>query len=139
METPDPPIVDSRGIAWQRARRDAERGGKGLAIAASIYLALFAPFGVFFVGDGLPQPYATILGALILYGSWAVGRVVANFWAALLPLIPWVTAVALIYFAPEEGEVGRAGAAILWSVVFVFLTGLVVAGVLSGRRRRSPG
>jgi len=76
-------------------------------VAPESYLALFVPFGVFFAADGLPQPYATILGALILYGSWAVGRVVANLWAALLPLIPWATAVALIYFAPEEGEVGR--------------------------------
>jgi hypothetical protein len=108
-------------------------------IASAIYLALFVPFGVFFAGDGLPQPYATILGALILYGSWAVGRFTANLWAALLPLIPWVTALALISFGPEEGEVGRVGAAVLWSVVFVFLTSLVVAGALSARRDSSSG
>jgi hypothetical protein len=106
-------------------------------LASMAYLALFVPFAVFFTGDGLPQPYATILGALILCGSWAVGYIAQSLWAALLPVIPWVTALVLIFVTPEEGDVGRAGAAILWSILFLFLVVLVIAGSVSGRRRLS--
>jgi len=99
-----------------------------------LYLGLFVPFGIFFTGDGLPQPYAKVFGVLILLGSWLIGRLVASFWAPLLPLLPWATAVILIYATPEGGEESRAGAAILWSFVFALLTALVIVGVFWGRR-----
>jgi hypothetical protein len=110
---------------------------KGTALAALVYLALFVPFGIFFTSDeGLPQPYFTILGTGILAGSWAVGRFVGAFWAVLLPVVPWSTAILLISITPEEdlGEVTRQGSMILWSFVFLLLTGLVFAGILSARR-----
>lgn len=107
------------------------------AVASTVYLLLFAPFGVFFAGEGLPYPYSMIIGTLILIASWAVGWVIGSLWALVLPAIPWTTALILIAIAPEEdfGEVTRRGSMILWSMVFVFLAALVVAGVLMARRR----
>jgi hypothetical protein len=62
------------------------------------------------------------------------GSDTASFWAVLFPLIPWATAVTPIYATPNEGDVGRGGATILWSFVFASLAGFVIAGVLSARR-----
>ena len=111
------------------------------ALASAIYLLLFVPPGVFFTGEGLPAPYFTIVGALTLVASWAVGWVVGAPWALLLPLIPWTTALILIALAPAEdfGEVTRRGSMVLWSVVFLFLTFLVLAGVLMAGRRPAEG
>jgi hypothetical protein len=110
---------------------------QGKALESAIYLLLFVPPGVFFTGEGLPSPYFTIVGGLILAASWAVGWVVRALWALLLPLIPWTTALILIALAPADdfGEVTRRGLMILWSVVFLFLTFLVLAGVLMAGQR----
>jgi hypothetical protein len=107
------------------------------ALAAFGYLALYVPFGIYFTKDGLPDPYATWLGLAIVAGSGIVGYIVASWWAVLLPLAPWVTALVLIAVSPEgEGsDVGRTGAAFLWSGVFAFLTVLVVIGVASRTRQ----
>jgi hypothetical protein len=103
--------------------------------ASAAYLALFVPPGVFFAGDGLPQPWFTIVGTLIMGGSVAVGWVVAKAWAVALPLAPWVAALVVIAVADDEdfGEVTRRGSMILWSVVFAFLIVLVAAGILARR------
>jgi hypothetical protein len=73
----------------------------------------------------------TALVAAILY----LALFVPSWWAILLPLVPWITALILILISPEGVEVGHRGAAILWSFVFAFLTSLVAAGIFSARRQ----
>jgi hypothetical protein len=106
------------------------RRGRARRFAAPlVYLALFVPYAVFFPGDGLPGPYWWILGAAILIASPLVGYVVGAPGAMLLPVVPLLLAVVLIYATPEEGEVGRAGASVLYSFLFAVLVLLVGLGV----------
>jgi hypothetical protein len=108
------------------------------ALAAVAYLGLFVPPGVFFAGDGLPQPWFTIVATLIVGGSWLIGWLIARAWAVALPLAPWIAALVVIAVADDEdfGEVTRTGSMILWSVVFGFLTALVAGGVVARRTSR---
>ena len=103
--------------------------------ASIVYLVLFVPFGVGFAGNGFSGPYSTVLGTLILVCSPVVGLTVGR-WALVLPLLPWTTALVLIALAPETDfvEVSRGGSMVLWSLVFAFIAGLVLAGVIARNR-----
>jgi hypothetical protein len=59
-----------------------------------------------------------------------------TFWALAVPLIPWTAALILIAIAPADdfGEVTRQGSMLLWSFVFLVITGLVLVGLLIARR-----
>jgi hypothetical protein len=72
------------------------------ALVSFGYLALFVPFAIYFTKGGLPDPYGTWLGLAILAGSGIVGYVVASWWAVLLPLAPWLTALILILVSPAS-------------------------------------
>ena len=97
---------------------------------------MFVPFGIYFTKDGLPDPYATVLGIALLVGSVAIGYIVGSWWALILVIPPWVTALILIALSPEEEfyEVDATGSAALWSIVFAFLASLVAGGVLTAKR-----
>jgi hypothetical protein len=114
---------------------------KRASLASVLYLLLFVPFGVGFAGDGLGEPYATVLGGLILVSSPIVGYVLGSPWALVLPAMPWTAALVLIVLAPESDfvEVSRSGSMFLWSFVFAFISALVLAGVVVRKaRRRAP-
>jgi hypothetical protein len=111
---------------------------KRALLASVLYLLPFVPFGVGFAGDGLREPYATVLGSLILVSSPIVGYVLGSPWALVLPAMPWTAALVLIVLAPESDfvEVSRSGSMFLWSFVFAFVSALVLVGVVVRKARR---
>jgi hypothetical protein len=112
----------------------------GRAAGVSLaYLALFVPFAIFFAGEGLPTPYSAVLGPLIVLASPLLGLLVGRPAAMLVPAVPWFVAVLLVWATAGEGEVGRGGVTILYTLLFAALTllvGLGVAARIAFRRGR---